>query len=126
MCIRRNAAACICALAAIISGVESAQAEDLVANPSFETQVSTLGSWPTDYGYWQGDDSEIVTAKGGATSRWCSDEMPFGQVHLLPESGTPPLLALGGPGLLKGRRRGGGSSDVPVQPDHVLRSRPQK
>jgi len=59
-----------CIFAAIISGAEIARADNIVANPSFETQASTLGSWPTGYGYWQGDESEIVTAENGITPRW--------------------------------------------------------
>jgi len=38
---------------------------NLVSNPGFETPASTLGSSPSGYGYWQGDESAIVTARQG-------------------------------------------------------------
>ncbi len=34
-------------------------------NPGFETPAYTTGGWPTGFGYWRGDYSEIVTADNG-------------------------------------------------------------
>jgi len=44
------------------------RAGNLLANPSFETALSTSGGsgdWPSDVGYWSGDNSQIVDVSDG-------------------------------------------------------------
>ena len=51
--------------AAVAVDIQTVPAGNLLVNPGFETIVATTGSWPTNVGYWRGDDSAIVTASDG-------------------------------------------------------------
>jgi PEP-CTERM motif-containing protein len=61
----------------VLSQVNPAYAANLVTNPGFESQVSTLGSWPSGYGYWQGDYSAIVTTENGVAPQGGSQMLNF-------------------------------------------------
>jgi len=62
---RRTLISLACGMAAMALFPRAGLAENLFANPGFETVVATTGSWPTDVGYWRGDYSAIVTASDG-------------------------------------------------------------